>query len=231
MQLNVKRNEGRQLALEEEILYERLKKQEAVRRRRRQQRAADDSLFVADVGSDRAEQWNTDSELFNDNVTELFDNTETITSNDMKGKPKSNQERIKRPTASSKHPIQDKTARVAKSASKRKRGVRTPLQLQPDLASLFVANVFEDQQSGRAPLPQLTGTRREQALKALVSSLPETERKSAQRDKKLLNEACKRFRKGTLRVVEDGFQLSGLAATLKPHQVSHEERSLVILQY
>lgn len=97
-----------------------------------------------------------------------------------------------------------------------------------DVGSLLSANVIRDAQAntGMARLPMLTDTRKAEALKKLVASLPKEHRKAAQTDSNSLHAATRDFTgRGMVRAVpgdgeeEGGWRVSGMKSALKPHQL------------
>jgi hypothetical protein len=122
--------------------------------------------------------------------------------------------------------VKDKNAKVSKKAakSKGKGGPRNKGPSMFDYGSLFTGNVIRDAQGnqGRAQLPLMSSTRKADALKALVASVPQEHRKMAQVDRNYLDSACKDF-VGRMSVRahpgSDGWVVTGMTCILKHHQL------------
>lgn len=242
-----------QATAEDDIRFVRLRRQEQIRLRKRKEDRVplvrgelEDSLFVqqdeevgqstnAFLGDDFNDEFQDDrmEEYDQENV----DHEETLCSAKAKRKAqhstaKSNDKK-KREPKSQKPPVQDKNARVRKSGpakgeTKRRKQKQPAKPKLTDIGSLLTGNILHDHASnqGKTALPQLTSNRRNEALNNLIASLPEEERKAAKSDKKYLDEACKVFKRGTLRVSKESegdvptfLKLKGLRCDLKPHQV------------
>lgn len=249
-----KKKEAGQATNEDDIRFERLRRQEQVRlRKRREDRRSiisedpDNLLFVQqdeEVGElansfydDNINDELQDEAMEEEDGPEYVDHEETLCSTKAKKKAelataKSNDSK-KRDPKSQKAPVQDMNARVRKSgpAKREKKGRKQKQPAQPklaDIGSLLTGNLLRDHASnqGKSSLPQLTSTCREDALKNLIASLPEEERKAARSDKKYLDEAIRAFKQRTLRVSKETagdvpafLKLKGLRCDLKPHQV------------
>lgn len=90
--------------------------------------------------------------------------------------------------------------------------------------SVFGSNVFQDteQNSGMAPPTFAEGTtRRSKALSQLIADVPQESKRTAQIDKRYLDEAMKSFSgQRSIQPAEDGnWSLKGLKVTLKHYQV------------
>jgi hypothetical protein len=121
--------------------------------------------------------------------------------------------------------VKDRNAKVSKKDAKSKRN--DARKQGPDLfdyGSLFTGNVIRDaqQNEGRAQLPNMNSTRRNDALKALVASVPQEHRKTAQVDRSHLDAACREF-VGRMSVRassgNDGWDVTGMTCVLKHHQL------------
>lgn len=157
---------------------------------------------------------------------------ETLTSK--KAKKCSNSDGRKRHT-NSREKANSKTADTAtvSNASKvTKRGRKPKKQPQPklpkytgpsstDIGSLLTGNLIQDAQANRdlPGLPAMTETHKDKALAKLVASLPPEVQEIAKVDKRAFISATQDFRKGRLRIAEEGGKLSGLNCTLRPHQI------------
>ncbi|QDS73153.1 hypothetical protein FKW77_001974 [Venturia effusa] len=121
--------------------------------------------------------------------------------------------------------IRDKASKVSKKPAKpkKKRGGGSDDNRMLDVGSLFNSNVIQAAQAnvGRAPLAALDSTRRAEALKQLVASVPLEHRKMAKVDKNYLNRACRDFTGRAVRAVpgNDGWQVAGMTCVLKHHQL------------
>jgi len=220
--------------MDEEILLQRQMRQEAMRRRRRQRdrqtRDVEDSLFVPDASNDGLKGAATGSQPFGNDSTDVFSHVETLTRNTGRGNVKR-----KRSPESAMDPTEDENLQPKKRPATTGKQVKMKgLQIQSDFNTLGTSNLFEDVAATqhKPGLPQLPGSRRREAMSKFIGSLPQAQKKSAIEDKKTLDEACKMFRKGTLKKNEnDGsFNLSGLRVSLKPHQVRSRTTPLITLQ-
>lgn len=123
--------------------------------------------------------------------------------------------------------VKDPNAKISKKPTKSKKAKGGPVNTNPnllDLGSLFTSDVFRAAQAnqGQRQLPAMDSTRRDQALKQLVSSVPLEHRKMAQVDKSYLNSACRDFvGKMSVKAVpgNDGWHVTGLTCVLKHHQL------------
>jgi hypothetical protein len=248
------KKEAGQATNEDDIRFERLRRQEQIRlRKRREDRRSmisedhDNFLFVQqdeEVGQpanpfhdDNINDGLQDEAMEEDDDPEHVDHEETLCSTKAKKRAerataKSNDSK-KRDPKSQKASVQDKDARVRKSgpAKGEKQGRKRKQPAQPklaDIGSLLTGNLLRDHASnqGKSSLPRLTATNRQDALKNLIASLPEEERKAAKSDKKYLDEAIRAFKQRTIRVSKETesdvpafLKLKGLRCDLKPHQV------------
>jgi hypothetical protein len=155
---------------------------------------------------------------------------------ELRGNPKSSKVskgKGKRSKEKSLDKVQDKNSRVSKKAKEKKAKNKDPNLM--DYGSLWTSNVIQDarRNEGRPALPAMTSTRRDQALKALVASVPLENRKMARMDMNYLDSACKDFT-GRLSVRampgNDGWRVTGLNCILKHHQllgILRESRMLI----
>lgn len=92
-----------------------------------------------------------------------------------------------------------------------------------DVPSLFTSNVFKDAEGneGRADQPTFTNTRKDQALKELIASVPEDVRKTAQITKNYLLAATKDFMgRGAVKADgKGGWLVNGMESSLKHYQL------------
>lgn len=91
-----------------------------------------------------------------------------------------------------------------------------------DAASLFTANVFTDAAANEnmPELPAITETRKDEALKKLIASVPLDQRKKAMTDKKELFAATKKFsRRGARPDGAGGWKITGMETSLKNYQL------------
>lgn len=123
--------------------------------------------------------------------------------------------------------VTKRTAANGKGKGKGKGGPGGPKNKEPsmlDYGSLFTGDVIRAAQAnqGRAQLPAMTSARRNDALKALVASVPQEHRKMAQVDRNYLDSACKDFA-GRMSVRahpgNDGWEVLGMTCILKHHQL------------
>ncbi|OJD35651.1 dna repair protein rad5 [Diplodia corticola] len=90
------------------------------------------------------------------------------------------------------------------------------------LGSLMQSNVFHDQAANQnAPyLPEITDTRKAEALKKLLASVPENQRKRAVTDKKELFKASRKFSHRAARPDgHGGWKITGMTTSLQNHQL------------
>lgn len=151
---------------------------------------------------------------------------ETLTSKKKKGSNSNGRKKQSNSRGKRKLKTVDTTSKVTKKERKSKN------QPQPkpakyagpsntDIGSLLTGDLIQDARANRylPALPAMTSTRKDKALKELVSSLPPEVQEIAKVDKKAFINATKDFRRGFLKIAEDGGRLSGLNCTLRPHQI------------
>ncbi|KAF2240091.1 hypothetical protein EV356DRAFT_438057 [Viridothelium virens] len=98
------------------------------------------------------------------------------------------------------------------------------LQLMKDFTSFSNSNIYVDanENLSKGGLPELTGGNKAEALKALIASVPEEDRRSANLDRRQIMEASKMLgnRRGLCRTNgAGGWALKGFKGALKHHQV------------
>ena len=102
-------------------------------------------------------------------------------------------------------------------------GQKQRLQLMKDFASFSNSNIYVDANENltRGGLPDLTQRNKAEALKALIASVPEQDRRGANLDKKQILDASKTLGpKGLCRMDgRGGWHLKGFNGSLKHHQV------------
>jgi len=189
------------------------------RQRERQARNIEDSLFVPDFSNDESKGTAPSFQPSGNDSTDVFSHVETLTRKSGRANVKR-----KRSPGSAMNPIEDENPHPRKRPVKtEKQFEKKGLQVQSNLSRLVSSNLFEDVETTqhKPGLPELPGSRRQETMSKFIASLPQAQKKSAMEDKKTLDEACKMFKKGTLKKNEnDGsFNLSGLRVSLKPHQV------------
>ncbi|KAB2573725.1 SNF2-related protein [Lasiodiplodia theobromae] len=90
------------------------------------------------------------------------------------------------------------------------------------LDSLMHSNVFRDAAANQnAPdLPEITATRKTEALKKLIASVPQSQRKKALTDKNELFKASQKFsRRGARPNGAGGWKITGMVSSLQNHQL------------
>lgn len=121
--------------------------------------------------------------------------------------------------------VLDKNAKVQKPKAKggkkaAKEAKKTPML---NLASLVTGDVIRDAagNAGQQALPVFQHRNRQDALRALVSSLPEEHRRNGATDKRSILSAMQDFNKNrSMRTLDGGyFGLPGMVSSLKPHQL------------
>jgi hypothetical protein len=127
-----------------------------------------------------------------------------------------------------KEKVQGPNTRVTKKGKTDKRLKHLSRQVQPnlmDLGSLWTGNVIRDARGNEnAPkLPAMTSGKKYEALKRLVASVPQENRKMASIDRNYLLAATRDFiGRGSCRAAktgDDGWQLKGMKSHLKHHQL------------
>lgn len=112
----------------------------------------------------------------------------------------------------------------SKSAATKSKGKGKKYEGPNKITSMFGSNVFDDTErnSGVALPPTFEATtRRSKALSSLIADIPRESKKTAQIDKRYLNDAMKSFTDPrSIAPAEDGnWSLKGLKVTLKHYQV------------
>jgi hypothetical protein len=116
------------------------------------------------------------------------------------------------------------TAKVTAKVTKKAKFARYAGPSMTDIGSLFTSNVFKDQEGNQDRPDQPTfdkGTRKDDALKQLIASVPLEHQKSARADKNVLLAATKDFvGRGSCKPDIDGkWRVKGMRTSLKGYQL------------
>jgi len=169
---------------------------------------------VVDGGTELTES--QDEEADNANTD---DNEDSVAS--PKKRSRQSSKKTSKATASKAKKTAPKPITKPKVKNAKKKSTKPTITSRSLLHSDLLSNAARAQHAPDLPTYQ-AGPRRDEVLKALMASLPETSRKSkqARADKKYVDNACKVFGPHQVKPREGGmWKVAGMKTTLKAHQI------------